>query len=114
MVGFLHFAVGPVKSRIVNLAVQPAVLPPESVAFKVTVLIPTSEQLKVLGLRDKLNPQLSELPLFTADADTVTVPFGPKLTTAFLHLAMGRIGSFTVTTHGSARGRSHRRLGSGW
>lgn len=95
--GFLHLAVGPVMSRTVTFAVQVDVLPPTSVALNVAVCTPICEQLNVLGVSVKVREQLSEEPLFTVIAGTVTEPFAPRLAVTFLHFATGGFTSLTVT-----------------
>ena len=97
MVGFLHKAVGVELSMIVNLAVQVDVLPPTSVALRVTILRPRVVQLNWLGVSERVNPQLSVLTLSTVAGGTVTLPVEPRPIVAFLHLATGGVTSFKVT-----------------
>ena len=92
-------AIGGVRSFTVIIAVQVEVLPPASVAFRVTVLLPSVAQVNVLGDNDSVKLQLSVLTLSTVDGGTIMVPLAPRLTIAFLHFATGGVTSFNVTVN---------------
>lgn len=97
MVAFLQEAVGALLFNTVTTAVQLAVFPATSVATRVTVFGPRLSQVKVFGLRERVKPQLSKVPLFTAEGLTTTKPPAPMLTVAFLQSAVGAVTSFNVT-----------------
>lgn len=99
MVAFLQDAVGAPLFNTVTTAVQLAVLPAPSVAVKVTVFGPRLAQVKVFGFSARVKPQLSNVPLFTADGLTTTNPPAPMLTVAFLQSAVGGVTSFNVTVN---------------
>ena len=86
-------------SRIVIELVQDEVFPLLSVTVSTEVFEPTFAQLNVPG--DKLRfeiPQISLDKLFTRAGETVTVPSALRKAVTFLHPAIGRMVSLTVTT----------------
>jgi hypothetical protein len=96
-VTFWQMATGAVLSMTVTVAVQVAVLLLGSVTVSVTVLAPLLEQVKEVWLSDRLTPQASEDPLFTAAAVVLPLPPASKVTVTFWQLATGAVLSITVT-----------------
>ena len=95
---FRHNAVGETVSSTVTVELQVAVFPLVSVTVKMTVFVPTSEQLKLLGETDReAIPQLSVDPLSTSAAEIVALPAASNETVILEQLATGFTISSTVT-----------------
>ena len=85
-------------STTVTMAAQATKLPLASVAERMTVLTPMSEQVKVSRFKERLSmPQLSVLPLSIWDAVIVTLPLTPNCTVMSWQRVMGPRLSSTVT-----------------
>ena len=96
-VGSAHTAVGGLLSSTVTVAVQVLVLPFTSVTVSVSVLGPTSEQSKLVWLKERLRmPQASPDPLFTAAAVAEPLPLASSCTVRFWQRAVGATLSSTV------------------
>ena len=95
---FWQTATGAVLSTTVTVAPQVELLPFTSVTVSVTGTGPTSAQVKVVRLSDRLAiPQASLLPLFTAAAVVLPLPVASRVTVTFWQTATGAVLSTTVT-----------------
>ena len=65
---------GSTLSSMVTVLVQLSELPLGSVTVSVTVLVPTLEQVKEVGVTESDTEQLSLLPLLTSDAAKFPLP----------------------------------------
>src|SRR5260370_193983 len=93
----LHLASGLVTSLTVTVAVEVALVPLGSVAVRVTTLLPTLLQSKLVLLAERLTPQASVLPPSISAGAMVAWPVASRLTVMSLHLATGLVTSLTVT-----------------
>lgn len=80
------------------MAEQVLLLPDGSVAVKMTVLVPTLAQVKVLGLTVAVNgPQASVVPRPITEAPMLPLPDPFNWTVALVQTATGGVTSMTVT-----------------
>jgi len=94
---FLQTATGRISSITVTTATQEDELPEASIAVRVTLFAPKSEQVNKVFEADRTNVQLSLELSFRSAATIVTEPLVARLTVIFLHLATGAKLSTTVT-----------------
>ena len=82
---------------IITIASHVSILPLLSVTVKVTELLPIWFALNSVWLTLKvISPQSSKLPLLMSSAVIVAIPWF-KLRAMSLHIAVGAVGSVTVT-----------------
>ena len=93
-----QIAVGAILSSTVTIAVQDEVLPVGSVAVRVTLLLPTSLQLKLVWLATRLLMlQLSELPPSMSATVIDALPEAYSWTVTLWQTTVGQVLSTTVT-----------------